>query len=35
MELIRRASAALYLAKTMGRNRVVADEPEASAISGR
>jgi diguanylate cyclase (GGDEF)-like protein len=35
IELIRRASAALYLAKTMGRNRVVADEPKASAISGR
>lgn len=27
MELIRRSTAALYLAKTMGRNRVVADEP--------
>ena len=35
MELMRRASAALYLAKTMGRNRVVADQPEAPAISGR
>jgi diguanylate cyclase (GGDEF)-like protein len=31
-ELIRRATAALYVAKTMGRNRVVADE--AAAVSG-
>jgi PleD family two-component response regulator len=34
-ELIRRATAALYLAKTMGRNRVVADEPGVAAISAR
>jgi diguanylate cyclase (GGDEF)-like protein len=34
-ELIRRATAALYLAKTMGRNRVVADESGAAAITGR
>jgi diguanylate cyclase (GGDEF)-like protein len=33
-ELIRRVTAALYVAKTMGRNRVVADEA-AAPVSGR
>jgi len=35
MELIRHATAALYLAKTMGRNRVVADESTAPPVTGR
>lgn len=35
MELLRRATGALYLAKTLGRNRVVADESAASALSAR
>jgi diguanylate cyclase (GGDEF)-like protein len=35
MELIRRATAALDLAKTMGRNRVVADESATTAVTGR
>jgi diguanylate cyclase (GGDEF)-like protein len=34
-ELLRRASTALYIAKTMGRNRVVADEPIAVAPAMR